>query len=322
MNVRGASPMSGPDHTLLDWLRCPECGARVAWTTPDECRCGGCARRYAVRDGVPNFTREASPKATAFGYLWGLGTAVVEPPTTTRPYHLSEMHDALGIPPLTGRLIDGGCGDGTDLAMKALDPRCEILGVELSDGGVATSRAYTRGLPRAHLVQADLLTLPLADSLFDGGYSYGVVHHTPDPERAVRELARVLKPHAPLLLYVYEDFADRRWYWRLALGLVNSVRHLTTRTPPPILMALCRIMSPLVYVTMTLPSRHFRLAARFPYRHGTTPSSLTGDLFDRFSAPIERRYSEAGARTLAEQAGLRVVQTAQRRGWMVWAEKP
>ena len=87
-------------------------------------------------------------------------------------------------------------------------------------------------------------------------------------------------------------------------------------------MTLCRLMSPVVYVTCTVPSRYFGFAAALPYRHGTDAWSLGGDLFDRFSAPIERRYSEAGARRLAEQAGLIVVRTAQWRGWMVWAEKP
>jgi SAM-dependent methyltransferase len=313
--------MSLREKTLVEWLRCPECRARVELVTDDDLRCVGCGRRYSMRNGVPIFTSTASPTAEAFGYLWGQETLRVCPTDSVTSYHLHTMHDALGAPPLGGLIVDGGCGDGIDLAMLALNPNCEVVGVELSDGGVATSLARTRGLNRAHVVQGDLLNLPLDDNLFDGGYSYGVVHHTPDPERAVRELVRVLKPKAPLLLYVYEDFSDRLLYWRVALALVNTLRHITTRCPTPLLMALCRIMSPVVYVTMTLPSRRFRFAARFPYRHGTSPWGLTGDLFDRFSAPIERRYSEEGAKALAEQAGLRVVRIAQQRGWMVWGEK-
>ena len=86
-----------------------------------------------------------------------------------------------------------------------------MVGIELSAGGVATSLARTRGMSRAHVIQGDLLRLPVAAETFDAAYSYGVVHHTPDPERAVREIARTLKPGAPLLLYVYEDFSDRSW---------------------------------------------------------------------------------------------------------------
>jgi hypothetical protein len=50
--------------------------------------------------------------------------------------------------------------------------------------------------------------------------------------------------------------------------------------------------------------------------------SLIPDLYDRFAAPIEKRYTERGARGLVEQAGLRVRRDRQCRGWILWAEKP
>jgi hypothetical protein len=45
------------------------------------------------------------------------------------------------------------------------------------------------------------------------------------------------------------------------------------------------------------------------------------DLYDRFAAPIEERYSERGATALVEQAGCRVHAVANIRGWAVWGEK-
>jgi SAM-dependent methyltransferase len=310
------------DPKLIAWLRCPECRSALTQPAGDRLACTQCGATYGVRDGVPRFVKQSTPTAVAFGYIWGEQAAKVTPPTHATAYHLHQMHDALGAPPLAGLVIDGGCGDGVDLAMQALDPSREIVGVELSDGGVTTSIVRTRGLSRAHVVQGDLLKLPLADDTFDAGYSYGVVHHTPDPARAVRELARVLKPGAPLLLYVYEDFGERPLRWRAALAAVNSLRAVTTRLPVTALMTLCRIMSPVVWLACTVPARRFSWARNFPYRHNTHPWSLVGDLYDRFSAPIEFRYSEKGACDLVEQAGLVVKRTANRRGRMVWAEKP
>jgi SAM-dependent methyltransferase len=307
---------------LLEWLRCTGCGQRFAPVPDASLRCVGCGVRIEVRDGVPRFAHDDTSTAEYFGYIWGLQAASVRVPTAQRPYHLRVMTDAVGVPMPEGLVLDGGCGDGVDLAMLALDPNVEIVGVELSGGGVATTSARTRGLERAHVIQADLLRIPLASDTFDAAYSYGVVHHTPDPAKAVREIARTLKPGAPLLLYVYEDFGDRAWYWRLALNVANSARTVTTRMPPRALMAVCKALSPVVYVCCTLPSRHFRWARRFPYRHGTHPWSMTGDLYDRLSAPIEVRYSESGAARLAAQAGLDVKRVEQRRGWVVYAVKP
>jgi SAM-dependent methyltransferase len=306
----------------LQHLRCPDCGAEFADLSGRELRCTLGGHTFPIVNGVPRFATDETDTAKYFGYMWGEQAAVATPPQSTSPYHLHVMQEAVAAPPLKGLVLDAGCGEGVDLSQVALDPDCEVIGVELSSGGVATSLARTRGLERAHVVQGDLLRMPIASDTFDAAYSYGVVHHTPDPARAVREIARTMKPGAPLLLYVYEDFSDRSLGWRAALALANSVRLVTTRMPPTMLMRLCRLLSPVVYVLCTLPSRRFRWAARFPYRHGTTPGSMSGDLYDRLSAPIEKRYSRQGAAALALAAGLDVVRVAQQRGWVVYARKP
>lgn len=307
--------------TLLEYLRCPQCAHRLAQPAEDTLQCSRCGRTFPIRSGAPRFATDSSKTALYFGYMWGQQAARVSPPQFPVPYHLEAMREALGRPALEGLILDAGCGEGLDLAMLALHPGCEVVGVELSAGGVATSLARTTGMERAHVVQGDLLRIPLATGIFDGAYSYGVVHHTPDPKGAVREIARTLKPGAPLLLYVYEDFSDRAWYWRAALAGANSARVVTTRMPPAILMGVCKLLSPVVWLLCTVPSRHFRWAARFPYRHGTHPWSMSGDLFDRLSAPIEIRYSKNAAAGLAKAAGLHVVRIAQQRGWMVLARK-
>jgi SAM-dependent methyltransferase len=306
---------------LLPLLRCPDCRKHLTASSEQELRCAGCGRVYLVRGGVPRFVSDTSQTAVYFGYMWGRQASIVTPPHEVSPYHLHAMQEALDAPPFRGVILDAGCGEGIDLAMVALDPACEAVGVELSSGGVETTLARTKGLERAHVVQGDLLRLPVASDSFDGAYSYGVVHHTPDPQKAIQEIARTLKPGAPLLFYVYEDFSDRSVAWRAALAAANSARLITTRLPPPLLMRLCTLLSPVMYALLTVPSRRFRWAARFPYRHGTGPWSMSGDLYDRLSAPIEERYSREGAADLARAAGLEIVRVAGQRGWMVYARK-
>jgi ubiquinone/menaquinone biosynthesis C-methylase UbiE len=257
-----------------------------------------------------------------FGYGWIAGG---RPAPVTQPvdYHLQAMHAALGAPPLTGRVLDAGCGEGIDLASVALASARRAVGVEISAGGIEATSARIAGLSNANLIRGNVLALPFAGGVFDGAYSYGVVHHTVDPERAVREIARVLKSGAPLLLYVYEDFSTRSLAWRLTLGLVNAVRQRVSRMSPRAIRRVCALLAPIVYVTCTLPSRYFEFARHFPYPASQNPTmaSVIPDLYDRFAAPIEKRYSENGARQLAEQAGCRVQASAFLRGWAVWAVK-
>lgn len=187
---------------LLEHLRCPRCGSTLEAPSEEKLRCEGSSHSFPVEAGAPRFVTDRTDTARRFGYMWGRQAARVTPAEQVRPYHLSAMQAALEAPPLEGLVLDAGCGEGLDLAMLALDPRCRVVGVELSGGGVTTSLARTRGLERAEVIQADLFHLPLAASTFDAAYSYGVVHHTPDPARAVREIARTVKRGGSFLMYV------------------------------------------------------------------------------------------------------------------------
>lgn len=50
---------------------------------------------------------------------------------------------------------------------------------------------------------ADAEHLPFADDEFDLVYAWGVLHHSPDTERALREAQRVLKPGGRLKIMLY-----------------------------------------------------------------------------------------------------------------------
>ena len=267
----------------------------------------------------PDKTRATSDR---FGYGW---TAAGLPAPVTSPidYHFQLLQTALAAPPLSGLILDAGAGEGIDLASVSLMPGCRAVGVELSSGGIRATAARIAVNPRARLVNGDILSMPFRSNTFDHAYSYGVVHHTIDPERAVREIVRTVKPGGNVLIYVYEDFERRGMLWQLALKAVNAIRRPISALPPRWIRRVCAALAPFVYVTCTLPSRYFSWAKRFPYPATQNPTlkSLIPDLYDRFAAPIEERYSEAGARALVEQAGCVVKASAFIRGWAVWGEK-
>jgi hypothetical protein len=149
------------------------------------------------------------------------------------------------------------------------------------------------------------------------------------PEAAAGELARVARPGASVAVYLYEDFIERGFVLRTALRAANSLRAMTTRLSPRNLMRLCRVGSPVVFLLCAVPYRILkqfgatrRLAESIPFRHANKPLGLAGDLFDRFGAPVEYRYTQTSAAGLVESAGLKVARVGNDRGWMVAARKP
>jgi SAM-dependent methyltransferase len=101
------------------------------------------------------------------------------------------------------RVLEIGCGLGTDGAQFAL-AGADYTGVDLTDASIelARKRFALAGL-RGEFCIADAEQLDFPDSAFDLVYSHGVLHHTPDTARAVREIHRVLKPGGRAIVMLY-----------------------------------------------------------------------------------------------------------------------
>lgn len=220
--------------------------------------------------------------------------------------------------------LDAGCGGGADL-LRTAKGGAELIGVDLSDGAAAAR--VTRHLPNVHVVQADIHSLPFRAGSFDFIYSFGVLHHLPNPALGFQRLAALLKPGAPLITYLYEDFSDRSAGERVVLAVIRGIRTVTSRLPAPVLLALCWMSAPVIWLCCSVPAhllqRRFpRAAGRIPFRHTLRWPVLASDLFDRFAPPMEWRYSPNGVADLYRSAGLDGVEIRRCRGWVSWGFKP
>jgi ubiquinone/menaquinone biosynthesis C-methylase UbiE len=262
--------------------------------------------------------------ARRFGWLWAREYADTAQPR----WHYDAVKPLLPEGHLTGVVLDAGCGAGHDSIRLAESGECRVIAVELSEEGAAQAARRASARENVSVVRGDLEQLPIHDQACDFVYSYGVLHHLPDPEQGFRELVRVLRPGGAIAIYVYEDFSTRTGAERALLGAVSGMRQLTTRIPRQVLYGMCQVASPLVFATMTLPARGLAkfertrgLSLRIPFRHGASPMSLTGDLYDRFAAPIERRYSQAEIERWFRQAGLLNILVKPLRGWVGYGVK-
>lgn len=105
------------------------------------------------------------------------------------------------------KVLEVGVGPGNDFVQWARNGAI-ATGLDLTEAGVALTkeRLALEGL-QAEVVQGDAENLPFPDQTFDIVYSYGVLHHTPDTERAVAEVFRVLKPGGTVRLMLYHHLS-------------------------------------------------------------------------------------------------------------------
>lgn len=115
--------------------------------------------------------------------------------------HIREFAD---FPSARGkRVLEIGVGMGADY-LEWLKAGAIASGVDLSGRSIdiANRRCRQAGFaPDLQVGDADHLAC--ADNTFDLVYSYGVMHHSPDTQRCLREAWRVLKPGGQLKVMLY-----------------------------------------------------------------------------------------------------------------------
>jgi len=120
-----------------------------------------------------------------------------------RPGYPAAAVDA-AVPPTATRVLDLGAGTGK-LTASLLDRGSSVVAVEPLWGMVAELH---RLFPPANAVAAAAEQLPLADGTVDA-IVVGQAFHWFDPERALDEMARVLRPAGSVsLLWNHDDEAD------------------------------------------------------------------------------------------------------------------
>jgi SAM-dependent methyltransferase len=120
--------------------------------------------------------------------------------------------------PGTGRrLLDAGCGSGYWCHLLA-ERGFVVHGVDASFGMLETAKEVGEA---TSLTLGDVRALPYGDATFDAAISIEVIRYLPDPDRALRELHRVLKPGGIAVVTAAPRFATHGY------GLLNRflVRH-------------------------------------------------------------------------------------------------
>jgi SAM-dependent methyltransferase len=122
------------------------------------------------------------------------------------------------------RVLEVGFGAGTDF-IQWLRAGAIASGVDLTEEAMDNlrHRIGVYGLPQPEKLQvADAENLPFSSNTFDLGYSWGVLHHTPDTEKAVAELVRVVRPGGEIKLMLYNRHSLCAWRCWLKCALLKG----------------------------------------------------------------------------------------------------
>jgi SAM-dependent methyltransferase/uncharacterized protein YbaR (Trm112 family) len=316
-------------------LRCPACRGNLE-PAEQSLSCPRCKLDYPVIDGIPRMLMpdirdalkgseqragvDARKIATAnsFGFEWSRFSDMYEEwERNFLDYMYPREPDFFG----GKRVLDAGCGSGRH-AYYAARYGAEVWAVDLGPA-VEVARRNNAENSSVHVIQSDLYDLPFAAESFDFIYSNGVLHHLPDPEKAFRSLLGYLKPGGEIQIFLYWQ-PEGRPVKSALLAAVTAMRRLTTRLPHRVVYALSYPAAWAAFALFVWPYRAMRLvrglrglAERMPMKqYALYPLRVcVNDQFDRFSAPIENRYTRAEVESWFKRAGLENINVQPNFGW-------
>src|SRR3954454_15486945 len=103
------------------------------------------------------------------------------------------------------RVLEVGFGAGTDF-IQWLRAGAQASGIDLTPEALEnlSHRIAAYQLPAPEQIAVgDAENLPFPSDSFDLGYSFGVLHHSPDTEKAIAELVRVVRPGGEIKIMLY-----------------------------------------------------------------------------------------------------------------------
>jgi ubiquinone/menaquinone biosynthesis C-methylase UbiE len=143
-----------------------------------------------------------------------------------------EITRRLAAPP-DAVILDAGCGSCAKSVLLAARG-FQVVGMDFSADALALAGETMRrhGVEqRITLREGDLLNMPFEDGQFSYAISWGVLMHVPDVQRALAELARVLKPGGVLVTSEANMYSLQAIGMRWLKRLLGRGRGRVVRTP-------------------------------------------------------------------------------------------
>jgi len=206
--------------------------------------------------------------------------------------------------------FDMGCGSGR--WAKFVANKVHLLNcIDPSEKALNVAKQNLSNFSNISYFNASVSDNILKENSQDFGYCLGVLHHIPNTLEGIKACAKLLKKDAPFLLYLYYNFENRSFFFKLIWRLSDFIRKIISSLSPKTKIFITSIIAYLIYYPLArsaFVSEKLGIdVSNFPlsdYRNKTFYFMKT-DALDRFGTRLEKRFSKDEIQRMLKEAGFR-----------------
>ena len=208
--------------------------------------------------------------------------------------------------------FDMGCGSGR--WAKFVANKVHLLNcVDPSEKALNVAKRNLSNFSNIRYFNASVNDNILKENSQDFGYCLGVLHHIPDTLEGIKACAKLLKKNAPFLLYLYYNFENRSFFFRLIWKLSDFIRIIISSLSSKTRIFITSVIAYLIYYPL---ARFAFVSEKLGIDVSNFPLSdyrskdfyfMKTDALDRFGTRLEKRFSKDEIQRMLQEAGFRAI---------------
>ena len=258
-------------------------------------------------------TREHKGSPDRFGFSWSIFSEIL----TEHGEQFMRWTAALPRHAWKGaQILDAGCGIGRNTHWAMVEGAAGGVAFDIDDRSIAAARKNLKSHSAIEVRKQSIYDIP-EENYFDIAFSVGVIHHLAEPETALRQLTRAVKPGGYVLIWVYGR-ENMNWLTRYFDPLR---RLLLSRLPLWLVYHLSLYPTAALWLGLRMGMSHleyYRLLRRFSFVH------LRAVVFDQMIPRIAHYWPKEFVESLCHNAGLENIRLlhVNDMSWSACGQKP
>lgn len=223
--------------------------------------------------------------------------------------------------------LDVGSGSGRWAEILAKKVKSLIL-IDASIEALEVSKSNLIKQNNVMFINGSIGSLPIRNNSIDFVYSLGVLHHVPNTQQAIIEIGEKLKKNKPVLLYLYYDFENKHFIYKIIWKISDILRKFISKLPNFFKINICKFIAIFIYFPIAkitnvleylkIPTNSWPLS----YYKDKPFYVMTTDALDRFGTPLEKRFSKAKITQMLIRGGFKNIKFSEKTPyWCVFALK-